>query len=424
MDDVRQAAADGWLYGFPLMENYRTMYAQAVDSADPRYVGFGAFRHHSEPFTPASTDVVAPNNDTPYSWAWLDLRAEPYLVTVPPTDRYYVLPFHDIDTRYVGYIGTRTTGPGAGTFLVAGPGWHGAVPDEVDGVLRADSYLVGVLGRTYLAGPDDVGGLRAVQEGYGLRPLTGRAEPEDVPEWPVWTEESLGDASFFSCLDFLLRFFPVLHQEAELRARLAKMGVAGLGTFDHETLDVDTRAAIELGISDARSRLAAAESTADTSTEWYGTRPPETDDYLTKAVGVDKALYGLPREEEWHEGWLTDSAGDLPDGSEKNYVIHFEPGRLPPAHFFWSITMYRLPEHHLVPNPVDRYSIGDRTPGLVHDTSGALTLYLQHERPTDTESPNWLPAPHGPFIAVIRLYGPDPTVLNGTWHLPALVPRP
>ncbi|MEV5795729.1 DUF1254 domain-containing protein [Streptomyces sp. NPDC052192] len=109
-EDARKTAAEGWIWGYALLQNYRTMYPQAINPDDARYVGgFGRFRHYSQPFTPANTDVVTPNNDTPYSWAWLDLRAEPYVISVPALDRYYVLPVHDLDTSYVGYIGARTT---------------------------------------------------------------------------------------------------------------------------------------------------------------------------------------------------------------------------------------------------------------------------------------------------------------------------
>lgn len=426
-ETARATAAQGWIYGYALLENYRTMYPQAVDAGDPRHVGgFGVFRHYSQPFTPANTDVVTPNNDTPYSWAWLDLRTEPWVVSVPAVDRYYVLPFHDLDTSYVGFVGARTTGNGPGDYLVTGPGRDGPVPDGIAGVLSADTHLVGVLGRTYLAGPDDVEQLRAIQQQYLLRPLSrflGREEPSPAPEpaWPVWREEALDSVEFFVLLDFLLQFFPVLPQEAGLRARLAGLGV-GTGHFEPGVLPREITEAIEQGIADARGQLAGAEGSARDSTGWFGTRAEHGDDYLTRAVGVDKGLYGLPSEEAWYAGWLTDDQGNRPpDAAERDYVIRFPPGRLPPARFFWSATMYRLPERLLVDNPADRYSIGDRTPGLVHDEDGGLTLYVQQARPQDPDkAANWLPAPPGPFTVAIRIYGPDPAVLDGSWSMPDL----
>ncbi|MFF3260922.1 DUF1254 domain-containing protein [Streptomyces sp. NPDC002932] len=430
LDAVRATAAEGWVYGHPMLENYRTMYAQAVDSDDRRYVGgFGTFRHYPQPSRPENTDIVTPNNDTPYSWCWLDLRAEPWVVSVPAMDRYYVLPFHDLDTSYVGYVGARTTGQGAGHYLIAGPGWVGDVPDGVAGVLRADTQLVGCLGRTTLTGmaETDVQELRAIEEQYGLRPLsaftgTGAPPPVGDPVWPVWREESGEGVEFFAVLDFLLGFFPVLPGSKDLRERLAALGVDGSGTFDPAGLEPQVRAALEEGVIEGRERLEDAKADATTSSGLFGTRAELGEDYLARGIGADKGLYGLPPAEAWYGGWVVDDQGNRPpDAASRDYTIHFAAGQLPTAQFFWSATLYRLPERLLVDNPIDRYSIGDRTAGLVYDQDGGLTLYVQHTRPTGPRrAANWLPAPDGPLAVIIRIYGPDPAVLDGTWQLPPL----
>ncbi|WP_329622167.1 DUF1254 domain-containing protein [Streptomyces sp. NBC_01255] len=427
-EEARRTAADAWIRGVPILDNYRTMYAQAIDADDPRYVGgFGRFRHYSEPFTAANTDIVTPNNDTPYSWAWLDLRAEPVVVSVPAVDRYYVLPFHDLDTAYVGFVGARTTGQEPGDHLLVGPGWTGTVPDGIESVLRADTFLVGVVGRTYLSGPDDVPALRAIQEQYLLRPLsaytdTAAPHPVDEPVWPVWREEDLGSIEFFTLLDFLLGFFPVLERDRELRTRLAALGVSGTGEFEPSALAPDIRTAVEQGIADARARLEEAKAATLVSTDLFGTRAELGTDYTGRAVGADKGLYGLPAAEAWYGGWVADDRGNRPpNASDHDHVVHFPAGHLPPARFFWSATLYRLPERLLVDNEIDRYSIGDRTPGLVYDDDGGLTLYVQRDRPADAkQAANWLPAPDGPFTVVIRMYGPEPSVLDGDWRLPPL----
>lgn len=336
-EEARQTAADGWIWGFALLENYRTVYPQAIDSADPRYVGgFGTFRHYSAPSTPANTDIVTPNNDTPYSWAWFDLRAEPWVITVPAVDRYYVLPFHDLDTSYIGYIGARTTGQEPGHYLLAGPGWRGEVPGGLAGVLRADTFLVGILGRTYLAGTDDVPTLRAIQEQYRLRPLSefldrAAPHPPDEPAWPVWREEALDTVEFFTYLDFLLQFFPVLDSERDLRDRLAALGVTGTGEFEPSSLKPDISAAVEQGIADARARLEEAKSRTGGSAHLFGTRAELGTRYLDRAIGADKGLYGLPSEEAWYGGWLQDDQGNRPpNAADHDYTLHFPPGQLPP----------------------------------------------------------------------------------------------
>ncbi|MFJ6699539.1 DUF1254 domain-containing protein [Streptomyces sp. NPDC091272] len=430
-EEARTTAAEAWIWGYPLLENYRTMYPQAIDLDDRRSVGgFGRFRHYSEPFTPANTDVVTPNNDTPYSWAWLDLRSEPWVVSVPAIDRYYVLPFHDLDTSYVGFVGARTTGQDAGDYLLAGPGHEGDAPAGMSGVLRADTHLVGVLGRTYLAGADDVDALREIQQQYRLRPLSefeGRQPPPAAaePVWPAWDESALDGPEFFALLDFLLGFFPVLDQDRDLRARLTALGVDGRGRFEPSSLAPQLLDALVEGILDARTALEEAKRDATDSTGWFGTRAEHGADYLTRAVGVSKGLYGLPSAEAWYSGWAQDDQGNRPpDASARDHTVHFPAGKLPPARFFWSATMYRLPERLLVDNPADRYSIGDRTPGLVYDEDGGLTLYVCRDRPQDPkEAANWLPAPDGPFTIAVRVYGPDASVLGHSWTMPELAVR-
>ncbi|MFJ8663495.1 DUF1214 domain-containing protein [Streptomyces sp. NPDC093795] len=130
----------------------------------------------------------------------------------------------------------------------------------------------------------------------------------------------------------------------------------------------------------------------------------------------------MPAAEAWYAGWAQDDQGHRPpNASTHDHVIHFAPGALPSARYFWSVTMYRLPERLLVANEIDRYSIGDRTPGLVHDDDGGLTLYVRKHRPADPKhAANWLPAPDGPFTIAIRVYGPETSVLDGSWTLPAL----
>ncbi|MCG6497213.1 DUF1254 domain-containing protein [Kitasatospora sp. A2-31] len=446
---IRATAAEAWVRGYPVLRNYRTLYAQAVDDADPKYAGgFGVFRHEQrQPFARVdgdlvapdvlapdvlAPDVLAPEDDMPCSWAWLDLRTEPWVVSVPAEDRYYVLPVHELDTVYAGFIGARTTGQEAGDHLVAGPGWRGEVPAGITSVIRTATELVGIVGRTHLAdaSPAAVSELRALQQQYRLRPLheyagTPAPEPAPHPIWPVWRDEVLDTIEFFSFLDFLLGFFPVLPAEADLRGRLTDLGVDGRGEFEPAALPIQVRAEIERGIADGRAELErAAERTADSS-GLFGTREQIGTAYLKQAVGAMKGLYGLPEGEAWYGGWTVDSEGNgPPNASDRDYVLRFAPDRLPPARFLWSVTMYGLPERRLVDNTLDRYAIGDRTPGLVHDPDGGLTLYLQHKRPADAQhSANWLPAPDGPFTPVLRLYGPDAQVLDGRWTPPPLTPR-
>ncbi|MFE4973886.1 DUF1254 domain-containing protein [Kitasatospora sp. NPDC056651] len=337
---VRATAAEAWIRGYPMLRNYRALYAQALDDADPGYVGgFGVFRHQPRPPAPADPGgSAAPGSplradepgEPPYSRAWLDLRAEPWVVSVPAEARDHVLPVHELDTVYAGFIGTRTTGPGSGDHLVAGPDWHGELPPGIRGVIRTATRLVGILGRTRLTGntPAEVAGLAAVQERYRLRPLhayAGTPAPAPAPEpvWPVWREEVTDTVEFLAFLDFLLGFFPLdgpvplPPAEVGLRGRLTDLGVDGRGEFEPAALPLEVRAEIGRGLADGRARLVRAVAELADPAGLFGTREQIGADFLRQAVGAAVDLHGLPAEEARQGRWEADGPAA-------------DDGRLPP----------------------------------------------------------------------------------------------
>lgn len=425
--DLRSIARDAYTFGYAMIENYRTLYEQAVDLDDPRYTGgFGQFRHYSEAFTPANTDIVTPNNDTPYSWGWFDLRAEPWVITVPAIDRFYILPFHDLYTVYAGYISAATTGTGAGRYLLAGPSWTGETPEGFIGVITASTDFVGCLGRTAFT-DDDLDELRRIQHSYSAVPFhqdQGLPAPETQPiAWPAWDESAATDIRFFDYLDHLLTFAPVLEEDADIRGRLASAGLDGTGRFDSSSLSGEQRAAFEQGLADGIAHLDEVASHTANSTGLFGTRDEMAGHYDSRNIGAKKGLYGLPPAIAWYGGWLVDSAGDRITG-DSDYTITFTAEQLPKARFFWSATLYTLPQRLLSANDIDRYSIGDRTPGIRYDDDGSLTLFVRHHRPDDPlEAANWLPSPRGPFTVIIRAYGGDADIASGTYRLPPITPR-
>ncbi len=166
--EARAIAKEAYIYAFAMLENYNTLYKQVASPEAPEYVGgFGRFRHYSELYTPDNHDVVTPNNDTPYSWAWLDLRAEPWVVTVPkvPEGRYYVQQWVDLFTYNFAYIGSRATGNGAGSYLIAGPGWKGDKPAGIKEVFPSETSLVLTLTRTALNSPGDIANVKKIRGG-------------------------------------------------------------------------------------------------------------------------------------------------------------------------------------------------------------------------------------------------------------------
>lgn len=424
---LRSIARDAYTFGYAMVENYRTLYEQAVDAEDPRFTGgFGRYRHYSEPFTPDNTDIVTPNNDTPYSWGWFDLRAEPWVITVPEIDRFYILPFHDLYTVYAGYISAATTGTGPGRYLLAGPSWTGGTPEGFDGVITSSTDFVGCLGRTAFT-DGDVDELRRIQQSYSAVPLSeleGTVAPLVGPvSWPVWDEAAATDIRFYDLLDHLLAFAPALPEDEEIRVRMASAGIDGSGTFRTSGLDAADRAEFELGLADGIRHLDEVASQASSSTGLFGTREEMSRAYDNRNVGAKKGLYGLPPAIAWYGGWLVDSRGDQITGAT-DYTITFTPEQLPVARFFWSATLYTLPQRLLSANEIDRYSIGDRTPGVRYGDDGSLTLHVQHRRPDDSiEASNWLPSPDGPFTVIIRAYGGDSAIAEGRYRLPPIEPR-
>lgn len=426
-EEARSTIAEAYIYAYPMIANYRTMVKQAIDKEAPEYIGgFNVLKNYSEPFTPENHDVVTPNNDTPYSWARLDLRAEPFVMSVPavPHDRYYTLQWIDLYTDIVGYIGVRATGFGAGSYLIAGPDWHDATPEGIDGVLRCETQFVALLGRTLLQGPDDVPTLAAIQSQYRLEALSqfqAHIPPPAAPEidWLPWDEAALTTPAFITYLNFLLPFCQPPHpSEVDLLRRFARVGIGPGLELDVASLDPTLRQAVDDGVNDGIATLNAALAETTTSNGLFGTREDLGNDYLKRAVGASKGLYGNAVEEAWYGGWESDADGEPLDGT-RHYQLHFAPEALPPAQFFWSATMYDLPDRFLVANPINRYSIGDRTPGLQYDDKGGLTIDISHEPPGENLS-NWLPAPAGPFTVVIRIYGPKQELLDGSWQLPPL----
>ena len=427
--EARAIAKEAWLYAYAPLQGYQTLWNQTQNSAFPGYVGgFNRFRHYSRLNTPADTDIVTPNNDTPYSWAWLDLRAEPIVLELPAVaaPRYTVNQWFDLYTHNFAYTGVRSTGRQAGRYLFVGPTWRGVVPPGITQVFRAETDFVGTLTRTQLNGPGDVAALQAIQAQSRLVPLstyTRTAAPPAAPAvaWPAWDGARAEGIGFIGYLNALLPFMPTVPAERGMRERFARIGIGAGRPFDPARLDPATRSAIEAGVVEAAQELKAKALAQTSSRGFFGTRQELGPDYLTyRSMGAMLGIYGNSDAEAVYASQQTGPDGKVLDG-RRRWLLRFPAGQLPPVSEFWSITMYNLPQRLLTPNPINRYSIGDRTPGLRYGADGSLEIYLQAENPGPAKAANWLPAPAGPFFFVARLYGPKQAVLSGAWTLPALV---
>jgi hypothetical protein len=337
--------------------------------------------------------------------------------------RYYVFQWVDLFTYNFAYVGSRATGNGPGNYLFVGPGWKGETPKGIDKVFRAESDFIMTLGRTALDGDGDVKNVQAVQKGYKLTPLSRFShgpQPPAVPKvnFPKWDEARATSIDFISYLNFLLRFTqPPVASEQALLARFAKIGIGPGKPFDATKLSPEMRQAIGAGVADGKQALAASEKSTTSSFDLFGSREDLGDNYIKRATAAAMGIYGNSKEEAVYVGTRLDGDQRQLLGAQP-YVLHFDKKDLPPAKFFWSMTMYDLPGRHLVANPIHRYSIGDRTEGLKYGADGSLDIYLQHGSPGPDKQANWLPAPEGAYNVIMRIYGPDPSVLDGAWKLP------
>jgi hypothetical protein len=425
---------EAYIYGYPLvtMEMTRRVMTN-VSKPEGTRGPMGQFVSLREYPTAAFRDVTAPNADTLYSVAWLDLSREPYIVSIPDSrGRYYLMPMLDGWTNVFQVPGKRTTGTKAQKYAIAGPRWTGNLPPGIT-QYKAPTDLVWILGRTYCTGTrEDYKEVWAFQDRLSVVPLshygkpytvpTGRVDPHIDMKTPVRDQVNrLSAADYFKLLANLMKENPPAAADAPIVARMAQIGIVPGHDFDLEKLDPATAQALQDVPRIALSKIAGHVKSAGTPVNgWvvpkvagvYGT------DYLQRAT---VAAFGLGANRLQDAVYPTSEVrptGQPYDG-EKHYVMHFNKGGLPPVNAFWSLTMYNA-EFFFVDNPLNRYTLSERD-RLKHNPDGSVDLYVQAENPGAAKESNWLPAPKGKFILMLRMYWPKenpPSILDGTWQPP------
>jgi hypothetical protein len=433
--EERQIAEEAYVYAFPMLMNYGTIYEFNVDRSSPQYKGpFNQIRNEARVFTPADTAIVTPNSDTPYSFLTMDLRAEPMVLCVPEVEkgRYYAVQLVDMYTFNFGYIGSRATGNGAGCYAVAGPDWKGPTPAGVAKVFPSETQFAIAGYRTQLFGPSDMDNVKKIQAGYSVQPLSAflkQPAPPAAPaiEWPKFDKKLVMEENPFQYLNFLLQFCPPVPEETALRARFAKIGIAPGKPFDVSPESVwakkDLKPSVAAGMEKIEQRR---QSIGKVVNGWHlldinGSRAGYKGDWTQRAAIALAGIYANDTVEAFYPLLATDSDGKKPDASTGRYTLTFPVGQLPPANAFWSVTMYDGKTQLLVANPLDRYLINSpMLPALKKNANGSLTLYLQKDSPGAEKQSNWLPAPNGPIYVVMRVYWPKPEAFDGTWKPPAV----
>lgn len=439
--ETKTIAEQGFIYGLPIVMNYAVMYPGFVDKQSGQYkTNFNRIYNESRVFTYEDTTVVTPNSDTPYSFVWADLRAEPLVISVPAIskERYFSVQFCDGNTFNYGYIGSRATGNDAGDYLLAGPDWSGATPVGIKKVFHSTTQFSLVLFRTQLFGPDDMPNVVKIQAGYRVQPLSAylhQPAPPAAPaiNFPPITPDMV-KTNFFQYLDFALQFAPPGPEEKEIRAQLARIGIGAGKTFNFDDLDLEHKLAVGLGMKEGEKKVdEKVVVNGQNINGWrvaavFGNRDFFHGDWLLRAAAAKAGIYGNDAVEAMYPMTRWDVNNAELDGSKHNYTLTFATGELPPVNAFWSVTMYDGKTQLLIQNPINRYLINSpMLPGMKLNADGSLTLYIQHDSPGADKESNWLPAPNDTIYLVMRLYWPKteaPSILppgEGTWKPPGIV---
>ena len=439
-DEAIAIATDAYVYGYSLIT---TDVTRVQMSNVPKPEGLrgpvNTFTNVKR-YPPADyRGVSAPNADTLYSLAWLDL-SEPQVFSHPDMGkRFYLFEMVDLFMNVFDSPGTRTTGGAAANYLLTGPGWSGAVPAGMKQIAVPTRYMV-ILGRTYADGSEkDYAAVNALQAQLKITPLsqwgkpfTPKAPPVDpnpgfsMTAKPQQAILEMGTAPYFTTMTKLMAgAAPPPAADAPLLARMARIGIVPGQPFDGSKVPADAQKALAELPKTALAKIGANRGSLGKRYHgWlitkglgvYGT------DYMKRAV---VAAFGWPANLEKDAVYPyaeVDRAGRKLTGAH-DYTLTFAKGETPPVNGFWSITMYEIDQGWwFVPNALNKFTVSPRN-DLQYNPDGSLTLYFQHASPGKEKEANWLPAPKGPFIAMLRMYWPKeetPSILNGTWRIPAI----
>lgn len=428
-------ATDAYIFGYPLvtMEMTRRVMTN-VATAGGLHAPMGQLIKARSYPDATFRDVTAPNADTLYTTTWLDVGNEPWIVSLPDMKgRYALFPMLDGWTTVFQVPGKRTTGTGAQTYAITGPGWTGTLPPGVT-EYKSRTSIVWLLGRIYCTGtPQDYAEVHALQDQISVVPLSYFGRPYTPPAATVDTSVDMRTAvrdqvnamsavQYFTLLAQLMKRNPPVSADAPALARFARIGLVPGQDFDASKLRADFAGRIpQVGFDRIMLQFKINPAVKDingwaytTRTGIYGT------DYLMRALITAIGLGANRPQDAIYPTSLKDANGDEYSGANR-YVVRFPPGQLPPAEGFWSITMYDA-NYFFVANPLNRYSISARQ-DLKRNADGSVDILIQNASPGTDREANWLPAPSGKFILMMRLYWPreaDPSILDGSWVIPAV----
>jgi len=428
--DAQSIAEEAYIFGYPMLEHYKTMYANVIDETSSAYKApFNQKFDETKLYTPKDTLIITPNSDTLYTVLWMDLRTEPQVLSIPAIDeRYFSFQLNDAYTYNFDYIGSRTTGDKGGTFLFVGPNWNGDIPEGITKVLEPETEIIFTLGRTQVFSNDDLDAAISIMDDYKIQPLSQylkQDSPIPAPkiDFISWSDEKANSEEFINYLNLILTYTPIHPSDKELFEKFEKIGITSGDQVDFKQMDPKIKDAIALGVDSAITKIEEKmNDLGEFENGWgktvaFGDRDFYSGNYLLRAGAGMFGLFGNTLEEAFYPQGLSDKDQNPMDASKNNYVIKFT--KEPPVEGFWSVTMYDRETRLLVENSIDRWLINNVS-DLQKNKDGSFEVYLQHESPGEDKENNWLPTPDGPFHVVMRLYHPDQSVIDQTWVLPII----
>jgi hypothetical protein len=437
--EATELGTAAYIYGYPLvtMEYTRRVLTNVKEPAG-KAAPMGQFLRLREYPTPDDKQVTAPNADTLYTLCWLDISKEPWILSLPEAyDRYYLFPMLDGWTTVFQVPGKRTTGTGPQKYAITGPGWTGTLPEGVT-EYKSPTSMVWILGRIYSTGtPEDYDAVHKMQDEISIVPLSSYGQAYTPPEGtidpsvdmktPVRDQvNALSAEDYFNLLAKLMKDNPPTAEDAPMVAEMARLGIVPGEPFDISKLRPHAAKALQAVPKPAfgkimgwfKEGIAAGDNKFQngwlftTKAGTYGTN------YLQRALITAIGLGANRPQDAIYPTSKVDADGKPYDGGN-NYVMHFNKGELPPVDGFWSLTMYNA-NFFFVDNSINRYTLSARDDLQVND-DGSVDLYLQDGSPGPDKESNWLPAPPGKFILMLRLYWPKetpPSIIDGTWTIP------
>ena len=424
-----------YVFGFPYVYLPSLRWDWVTQPKPPESIAYAPLNHffQTRKLVDASyRDGGCPNEDTLYSIAWVDVSKEPVILSHPDMgDRYFTFELASLDSDNFAYVGKRTTGEKAGSFAIVGPDWEGTLPVGVKALPPSRTPSVLIFGRTLIDGMADAPAVNALQDQYTLVPLSfwGKKDAKLPERRDVWKpfDPKTDPLAEWKTMNRAMTENPPEARLAKLLGLFAKVGV-GPGQ-DIDSLDEATKRGLARAAVDGRKLMNEAISSGKLGKQvnnWvippkYLGRAGLADEFLQR--GAAQCLGGIiandPAEAVYYNTAM-DGAGQPLDGTRR-YSLRFAPGQLPEVDAFWSLTLYD-PTYNFTANPINRFSLGDRTKGLKKDADGGLTIYIQSTSPGKDKESNWLPStPSGQFLLIMRAYMPGAEILEQKWAPPPVV---